>query len=417
MPRTTHTLLLCFVAVLLTGLAAGCSKNPTEPAPGGVVRIRLEPYTLQADWSVTGPGDFRAHGTGDLRITGRPGGTYSVTWSELPGWISPPDEILTMAEGDSAVFIGGYASAAWDRQETPTTETLMGISFANTDVGAAVGTSGTILWTIDGGDNWVAQDSGTDHHLYAVDLADSVTGTAVGKNGTLLNTVDGGATWVPRDAVTSHDLTDVEMVNALVGTVVGKHGVIRRTTDNGDTWTPMHAIADWDWSWQDGWIVTYYPRIDDEVYGISYSTPQAVMVVGEQGLVLRSSNSGTTWNPDSTVVSYESLADVAFLDRDQSFAVGFNGTIIRSIDRGLSWESLDSGTDQYLYALDFADFETGYVVGLGGTILHTVDGGTTWTSQIAGTFRFLMDVEVIDADTAVAVGEDGIIIRTTVGGG
>ena len=416
--RKTTILLFSLVAGLVIGLWAGCSENPMDPAPGGVVRIRLEPFTLQADWSVTGPDNFQASGTGDLRITGRRGGTYSVTWRDLAGWITPPEETLTMAEGDSAVFIGDYAGADWHRQVSGTTEALMGVSFTGPDVGTVVGMNGVILRTIDAGVTWTAQDSGTDEDLRAVDFADANTGIAVGTKGTILSTANGGATWVSRDGETDYDLTDVDLASTTLGTVVGMNGTYRRTLDGGGEWTPVHAWESWSWDWSTRtYVVTYYHRSDDEMYGVSHGTNNAIVAVGARGLIMRSADMGRFWNADSTSTSIQPLVDVVSLDRETSFAVGAEGTILRSTDRGASWASLDGGTNQYLYAVDFADHDTGFVVGLHGTILRTIDGGDTWTSQVSGTFRFLMAVDVVDATTAVAVGEDGIIIRTTSGGG
>src|SRR5207249_11370738 len=67
--------------------------------------------------------------------------------------------------------------------------------------GAAVGDSGTILRTTDGGNSWVPQSSGTGNTLFGIAFIDTNTATAVGGacgiggESTIVRTTDGGNTW------------------------------------------------------------------------------------------------------------------------------------------------------------------------------------------------------------------------------
>ena len=54
------------------------------------------------------------------------------------------------------------------------------VSLANANDGTAVGESGTILRTTNGGANWITQTSGTTNDLYRVSLTDAINGTSVG---------------------------------------------------------------------------------------------------------------------------------------------------------------------------------------------------------------------------------------------
>ena len=76
--------------------------------------------------------------------------------------------------------------------------------------GYAVGNSGTILKTTDGGANWVAQTSGTANICSDVHFpVDATTGYAVGSSGTILKTTDGGANWVAQTSGTANSLLGV----------------------------------------------------------------------------------------------------------------------------------------------------------------------------------------------------------------
>jgi photosystem II stability/assembly factor-like uncharacterized protein len=72
------------------------------------------------------------------------------------------------------------------------TTSLLAVSFVDANIGTAVGDSGTILRTSDGGDSWTLQSSGTHAALLGVSFVDANTGTAVGSGGTILRTVTGG---------------------------------------------------------------------------------------------------------------------------------------------------------------------------------------------------------------------------------
>ncbi|RJO61919.1 hypothetical protein C4544_01385 [candidate division WS5 bacterium] len=104
----------------------------------------------------------------------------------------------------------------------------------------AVGSSGTIRKTVDGGATaWTGQTSGTTAYLLEISCIDSVTCYVVGYSGTIRKTVDGGATaWTGTTSGTTEILSGIDCPNNLVCYAVGQNGTIRKTTDGGTTpWT------------------------------------------------------------------------------------------------------------------------------------------------------------------------------------
>ena len=73
---------------------------------------------------------------------------------------------------------------------------LFGVSFSDLNTGTAVGLSGTILRTSNGGVNWNSQFSGTERWFYDVCFTDNNNGTAVGNLGTIMKTTNGGSVYV-----------------------------------------------------------------------------------------------------------------------------------------------------------------------------------------------------------------------------
>jgi len=110
------------------------------------------------------------------------------------------------------------------------------------------------------------------------------------------------------------------------------------------------------------------------------------------------------------------LRSVDFIDTSNGFAVGLDGTIIKTTDGGATWTSQNSGTTQHLLSVDFIDANNGLASGYGGTILKTTNGGTTWTSQNPGITSTLYSVDFIDANNGFVVGTTATILKTTDGG-
>lgn len=70
---------------------------------------------------------------------------------------------------------------------------MQGIDFPTTDIGFAVGWAGRILNTTDSGVTWSNQTSGTSVNLNDVSFGgNALTGIAVGDSGTILRTTNGG---------------------------------------------------------------------------------------------------------------------------------------------------------------------------------------------------------------------------------
>ncbi|MGC4075120.1 MAG: YCF48-related protein [Nibricoccus sp.] len=122
----------------------------------------------------------------------------------------------------------------------------------------------------------------------------------------------------------------------------------------------------------------------------------------------------------STALPYAArglLLDAA-LNGHAIVAVGERGAIVRSVDSGETWEVLASPTRATLTGISFANPTVGWAVGHDGLILTTRDGGETWTEQFHAEDRetVFLDVAAIDSSRAVAVGAFGVCYTTKDGG-
>jgi photosystem II stability/assembly factor-like uncharacterized protein len=216
-------------------------------------------------------------------------------------------------DGDEAPYditVSGTAGP-WAAQTSGTPEHLRGMHFTDANNGWAVGDSGTIVHTSDGGANWAVQISGTPENLFGVRFTDADNGWAVGDAGTIITTSNGGATWTPQSSGTpgSH-LRGVHFTDAGTGWAVGGLGTILTTSDGGANWAAQ--------------------------------------------------TSGTT----------EVLLGMHFTDANNGWAVGNSGTIVHTSNGGATWAAQTSGTAQLLSGVHFTDANTGWAVGNSGTILN-----------------------------------------------
>lgn len=322
---------------------------------------------------------------------------------------------------------------------------LRAVHFYSSAKGAAVGTDGTIAVT-DNGSHWQARPSGTLQHLNDVWFASAAVGWAVGNDGTILTTTTGGMTWVPQYACSSStsctpakrlekNLNAVTFVSPTEGYIVGDDGTILYTRDAGETWTLQASDS------------------TQHLYDVQTSG-SSVISAGTAGTFLTTTNAGAAWTPMYACVASEPctasstdrlfypIQSVAMRSPSIGTAVGGAGTIVRlgstaipspTPTGGPRWTVQATDVVANLRATSFVNSSTGYAVGSEGTILRTSDGGASWERVLAcasgqptgagcepgSADRItvaLNGVVALDRTNAIAVGNDGHILKTSNGG-
>jgi photosystem II stability/assembly factor-like uncharacterized protein len=134
-------------------------------------------------------------------------------------------------------------------------------------------------------------------------------------------------------------------------------------------------------------------------------------------------NSVAGWYPLNSGTT-EGLIAVHFPNTQTGYAVGNNGTILKTTDAGRNWQKLNSPTSDPLWSVYFTDSNTGCAVG--GVshqrfiIFKTTNGGNTWELKSSGTGNTLTDVYFVNANIGYAVGGgvggNIMILKTTDGG-
>ncbi|MBZ0200975.1 MAG: T9SS type A sorting domain-containing protein, partial [Ignavibacteriaceae bacterium] len=96
---------------------------------------------------------------------------------------------------------------------------------------------------------------------------------------------------------------------------------------------------------------------------------------------------------------------------------GLRGTLLKTTDAGVNWQSVDIGYPNISYwAIDFLDEKLGVITLGNGSILKTTDGGENWTTIQTGTTNALYCLDIIDSLHIVAAGAWYQVAYTSDGG-
>lgn len=206
------------------------------------------------------------------------------------------------------------------------------------------------------------------------------------------------------DTLTTYGIYDLEMTNDTLGYLITTNNQFYRTTDGAVTWSYTQGNV------PDG---TWYPLFNQFMTG-----PESGFAVGGMALVygvIFKTDNGWSWIAQSFDAE---LRDVFFTDDHTGYAVGA-GVVLKTSDSGETWNYLDAEGD-FFKAVFFADAYTGYVAGDMGKILKTEDSGQHWEvlrgqNTFVGDSYHFNDIYFKDPNKGIFCGEN-IILYTSDGG-
>jgi photosystem II stability/assembly factor-like uncharacterized protein len=304
------------------------------------------------------------------------------------------------------LVLTGSISAQWVQVGAGTTTSqLWSVSFADASKVFAVGVNGTMVKSVDGGQNWSLVAHGlTTKHLYTIKFSSNLVGYAGGVGLTLLKTTDGGTTWTDirsnlptallEYTASSLDFYDINFTDDNNGYAVGFNGVVIKTTDGGATWTNYSTIGSGTYRSSDfidsnvgflashgnnlkitenggatftvishGYTVTHF-------FDVQVVTPTVIIATGQPGIILRSADAGATWSkiatPNNTNVQ---LLNMVFVSSTAGYIIGQSGMLYKTTDAGATWEQMTAGTANALRGIDFKNGK-GVAAGDGGVIIY-----------------------------------------------
>ena len=245
---------------------------------------------------------------------------------------------------------------SWQQAHVPVRVTLTAVYFADARIGWAVGHSGVILQSIDGGLNWHKQLDGGQANRMIHDAAQA----------------SGNAVLIARAARFVQDGPDkpffaVHFSDLMHGLVVGAYGLAFETSDGGLHWQPM---------------LEQIPNVDERHLYAIHETRDGLYLAGEQGVFFRKSPQQPKFEAVATSF-HSTVFDLLNAPDGALLAFGLGGKVHRSTDQGRHWESSEPAGRASLTA--------GVVVQAGvvlaneaGQLLLSTDSGRSFKTVAAG---------------------------------
>ncbi len=300
----------------------------------------------------------------------------------------------------------------WTISQSGTTADLHDVQLTSKYIGYAVGATGVVLRTLDGGHTWSHTMKLDDEMYKGLHFFDDDNGFVVGvtgennDEGIILKTSNGGGSWFVTSPG-SHPITDIYFIDEMTGFICGHGGFVMRTIDGGNHWEQI-----------------YVPRNTAVFNEISFPNKKTGYITGNQ-VVLKTINGGRTWKEvkgmENQDFPYSIIETASFTSSDNGIIGGWHEPALYATnDGGENWKDvgLEDGEAFQVNKVIFPTPEIGYAAGWHGLILKSSDGGNSWAALAhpSPDINF-QSASFFDENIGLFVGNGGTILRTKYGGG
>ena len=310
-----------------------------------------------------------------------------------------PGTQTSIAVGDSGtIFRSSDGGRSWNRPMVPSDLkfSLLALAFANASDAVAVGEDGTILRTSDGGQTWsLITTPAISAHLRAVIFTGPTAGIAVGDQGTILRTLDGGKSWHRANVRPENvgDLRAVAFGQTGAGIAVGTKDTILFTVDGGENWdasrTPTRNVPGKPWLSREMLQLSTVLFIGENIALAAGGTDERSFSTGAEQPILRSEDRGRTWKfaamPAGIASDINAIRSTSSMN---AVAVGSAFEIWHSASGSSSGAS-----------------------GIGGSLYSTTDGGESWKREQLERIETVHTLTILSRFPAISVGSNGLILR------
>lgn len=311
------------------------------------------------------------------------------------------------------VTINCYPQQYWLNLTTASNQNLYKCSFVDTLNGWAVGDSGVIIRTTNGGYNWVLQDSHLREYMVSVNFINKRLGWAIAWGldtnfyGTyVLKTTNGGDNWITtRYPADNTYIRTIYFQDSLRGYMGGGPGILIKTTNAGVNWNQCDIDTNV--------IVSRFPigrfRFFNSNYGFALG---GVMDIA--GVLWRTTNSGLFW--DVAPIAPEPVNDINFFDSSNIIAIAgdyeYGASILKTSNGGQNWIYKNMGIFGVPTSLSFRTYSEGWAsMGYLPNLLLTSDEGVSWFLMDTPDSVKIFDLVFINNRFGIGVGLNGKIMK------
>jgi photosystem II stability/assembly factor-like uncharacterized protein len=316
-------------------------------------------------------------------------------------------------------------------QHSGTVENLRSVHFFDVTNGLTVGTIGGLYRTANGGQSWTKtfpipmdtaksvidttivysriyfKNSNNGWLLGTYNSRASLTvATVAARKTALLKTTDGGRTWKNKNFdATVKTFNAIQFFDENNGYVIGNAGLIYRTSDGGETWIKQES------------------GVTSNLRDIAIITPSTAMIVGPNGVLLKTQNGGETWEKLVTPSS-RAFYKIKFINGFYGYITGGGEGNLPNPDKAFVYKidihgNFSDLTNKYYsvfyhYGLHASnDGQELWTSGHLGQIFRSKDGGTTWSDELSKSQRseILYDISFPTDRVGYFVGDGGVILK------
>ncbi len=189
------------------------------------------------------------------------------------------------------------------------------------------------------------------------------TAYSVGDRGAVLKTTDKGLNWTYTEAKIYKNFSGTYFINDNTGYAVGGFNgvVIAKTTNGGINWIELS------------------PGVNAWLRGVYFFDINTGLTCGDNGIVLKTTDEGNTWNIKNSGVS-NTLFNISSVGASVCF-ISAGNSVLRTTDRGEVWNTIPMTDTSSVVNLYFLNANTGF--GLcndrAGKIIKSTNSGANWS--------------------------------------
>lgn len=279
------------------------------------------------------------------------------------------------------------------------------VFFLDENIGwAANGYYASVHQTTDGGVTWTEQLNqamlGGDFYFRNIEFLNSDIGFLGTLNGTFLKTIDGGANWTIVNNITPNPVAICGLTTVAPSTIFGcgaffSPAHIIKSTDSGVTWQFIDMSA--------------YADALVEIFFLDETIGYASGKNASGAIILKTIDGGITWSEiyNSNIIG-EYVWKLQVLENSPNVIFGsvesvtpLLGKLIKSTDSGITWNSYDA-PETGIQAVGFISENHGWMGGHLTGLHETLDGGVSWNNLNIGSN--LNRIVVLNSTLAYASG-------------
>ncbi|MBK7413744.1 MAG: hypothetical protein IPI29_14440 [Ignavibacteria bacterium] len=292
--------------------------------------------------------------------------------------------------------------AGWDLIDAGTSRHIMATS-SHGDTIIGVGYQGLVMKSYNQGMTWeiVAFPNRTEE-LRDVAHINASTIVAVGSYGSCYLSNDGGTTWTVVKTLTN--------TYPKLGLYCSPRGRVWVTCNDGEVVYSDDTCK----SWKS--VLPGYPNsVAGQLGDIEFSDQQLTgwIVLKAERSLLRTTDGGANWKVVPIAIADRAVWDCRFVDELRGLAVGEYGGVFLTTNGGSSWRKIDIGRTSTVAGVYWRGKNEAWLVGAGGMIMRSLDKGETWEDRSSSSTRGLRQIRLHSDSILVAVGDFGAVLRTS----